>query len=170
MATVSTHFSLNDGRSITDTRHVDVDNATGPDGQVFFFPYEPQRRSVKYWDAYGQVTGILDYTGPGEGQSMASPETYVFAGEFAQPAEPGEHAYQARRTVEVDAKTGRVVDMTWERDGTTDRLTEDTRAALAEPVEREHRLLKALQVLAIAMRLVALIALAWGVVLFARRR
>ena len=167
MGTVQTTFSGADSPSAdprgADSRKVDIDNATGPDGQVFFFPFEPQRRSVKYWDAYGQVTGVLDYVGPGEGQPMAAPQTYIFTGDFSRDG------YEASRTVEVDAKTGHVVDMTWEHDGVEDRLDEGTKAALAEPVAREHRLLKALQILALSMRLVALLALISGVVCGVRR-
>ncbi|MBG6122863.1 hypothetical protein [Corynebacterium aquatimens] len=167
LGTVETSFSGADSSGAdsrrTDSRKVDIDNATGPDGQVFFFPFEPQRRSVKYWDAYGQVTGVLDYVGPGEGQPMSSPVTYIFSGDFARDG------YAASRTVEVDAKTGRVVDMTWEHDGITDQLDEETRNALAAPIQREHQLLKALQIFALSMRLVAAIALICGVVLGVRR-
>lgn len=160
-ATVTTTFP---GARDEDTRTIDIDNATGPDGQVFFFPFEPQRRSVKYWDAYGQTSGVLDYVGPGEGQPLSSPESYVFSGSFS-----GED-YEAERTVEVDAKTGKVLDMTWTHDGIEDRLTPETVAALEDDVVPEHRLLLALQILALTMRLVAIIALVWGVVLFVRRR
>ena len=129
-------------------------------GLVFFFPFEPDRRSFRFYDPAGDAQGTVDYVDPGEIEGL---KTYVFHGAF-----DGDD-YHAERTFEVERRTGTVLRATWETSDGTYTLDQATQAAQLEHAHSQVRLLKFLQVLAWLGGFIAFVAAATGVVIFVRR-
>ncbi len=133
-------------------------------GLTYFFPYQPERRSYPYSDPFSLRAVPMDYLGPG---NVAGLETYKYRAEVAD----GE--YRAERIVDLERRTGRVLDETWTTSGGPAegffRLSDDSRAEAVDAARREVGILRALQVLAWVTRLVAVLTLAWLAVAFARR-
>lgn len=129
-------------------------------GLVYLFPFKPDRRSFRFYDAAGDVQGTIDYVGPGETSGL---RTYEFHGTFA-----GQN-YRADRTFEVEHRTGTLLRATWETDEGTYSLDSATQQAQLDTANSRVRLLKVLQFLAWLGKFIAFLAAVVGVVIFARR-
>ena len=129
-------------------------------GLVFLFPFEPDRRSFRFYDPAGGTQGTVDYVDPGYVDGL---RTYEFHGTF----DGGD--YHAERAFEVERRTGTLLRATWETpEGafTLDSATQDAQLQLAHD---RVRLLKLLQFLAWLGKFIAFIAAVSGVVIFVRR-
>lgn len=113
-------------------------------GLVFFFPWQPDRRSYDIYDGTR-----VDYVGPGTVSGM---RTLRFSG--------------GERTFEVERRTGSLIDATR---GAL-HLSPATRDRLVSEAASKVRVLRWLQLLAFVARLVAFVAAVVGVVLLVRKR
>lgn len=129
-------------------------------GLVFHFPFEPDRRSFRFYDPVGDVQGTVDYVGPGKVDGL---RTYEFHGAFE-----GE-VYHAERTFVVERRTGTLVGATWETADGSFTLDDGTRATQLALAHDRVRVLKFLQFLAFLGAFMAVLAAAVGVVIFVRR-
>ena len=129
-------------------------------GLVFLFPFEPDRRSFRFYDPVGDAEGTVDYVDPSEVDGL---RTYQFHGTF-----DGE-GYHAERTFEVERRTGTLLSATWETPEGTYQFDDATASAQLERAHDRVRLLKLLQFLAWLGKFIAFIAAAVGVVLFVRQ-
>lgn len=129
-------------------------------GLVFLFPFEPDRRSFRFYDPAGDAQGTVDYVGPGRVDGL---RTYEFHGTFDGDG------YHAERTFEVERRTGTLVGATWETADGTHTLDDATRAAQLSLAHDRVRVLKFLQFLAWLGGFMAVVAAAAGVVIFVRR-
>lgn len=129
-------------------------------GLVFFFPWEPDKRSFAFYDVEGDATAPLDYIGPGTVDGM---RTLEFAGTFTGAG------YEAQRTFSVERRSGTVVGATWTVDGATYTLAPAFEAEQIAAAHSTVRILWWLQLLAWVGRFVAFLAAVTGVVLFVRR-
>lgn len=128
-------------------------------GLVFLFPFEPDRRSFRFYDPVGDAQGTVDYVDPGTVDGL---RTYQFHGTF------DDDDYHAERTLEVERRTGTLLRATWKTPEGTYQFDEATASAQLERAHDRVRVLKILQFLAWLGRFIAFLAAVVGVVIFAR--
>lgn len=164
-----------DGTRITDSYVVHASSAlpaAGRAGLSHVFPYRPERLSYPYSDPFAPQTfdnpAHLDYVGPG---NVGGLDTYKYRANIS-----GE-GYAAERIIDLQVKTGAVLDETWSVEHSSAggpptglyRMSEQSRTAAWEHAAAQVRVLRGLQVLAWVTRFVALVALVWAAVTVARR-
>ncbi|MCZ9294836.1 porin PorA family protein [Corynebacterium meitnerae] len=127
-----------------------------PHGLVFFFPWEPEHRSFAFYDVSTGTTAPLDYVGRVEVDGLSA---LRFSGEFGE----------VTRTFDVERRTGGVVAAT--RTGPEGEVTlaASTQDALISEAASRARILWWLQFLALASRVIAVLAAATGLILLVRR-
>lgn len=131
-------------------------------GLVFLFPFQPDRRSFRFYDPASDTQGTVDYVGPSQIDGL---RTYTYHGTF-DGADGGK---RSERTLEVDRRTGTLLRATWETPEGTYTLDDATAAAQLAHAHDRVRVLKILQVLAWLGKFTAFCAAVAGVVIFARR-
>ena len=125
-------------------------------GLVFLFPFEPDRRSFRFYDPASDAQGTVDYVGPSEIDGL---KTYTYHGLI----DATEH------TLQVERRTGTLLRATRETPDGTYSLDNATQAAQLDAAHDRVRVLKLLQFLAWLGKFIAFIAAAVGVVIFVRR-
>lgn len=126
-------------------------------GVGVYLPYRPERRSYPYFDPRSQTTVPLDYLGPG---SIGGLETYQYRATLPD---------DAQRTINVERRTGMLVDESWSLSSGVWTLSEDSKADAVDTARGKVAWLRALQIMALVTRLIAVVALIWALVLLARR-
>lgn len=160
-----------DGTELADSYTVHASTALPVDGRAgltHVFPYRPERITYPYSDPFAPETfdtpARLDYLGPG---SVGGLDTYKYRANISAPG------YEAQRTIDLQMRTGEVLDETWSvNQGPVEglfRMSEQSRAQAREHAAGQVRVLRALQVLAWVTRFAAIAALAWAAVTVARR-
>lgn len=127
-----------------------------PHGLVFFFPWEPEHRSFAFYDVPTATTAPLDYVGRVEVDGLRA---LRFSGEFGE----------ATRTFDVERRTGGVVAATRTGPAGEVTLAASTQDALVNKAASRARILWWLQFLALASRVLAVLAAAMGLILLVRR-
>ncbi|OIR44784.1 hypothetical protein BJP08_01240 [Corynebacterium sp. NML140438] len=138
---------------------------SGRQGLGYVLPYNPERRSYPFYDPLADLVVPLDYLGAGW---VADLETYKYTATIDVPE------YHAERTIDVERRTGRLLDESW----TITRgplkglytLSEENKATAASAALHDVHILKSLQVMAFVTRLVSALALFYAFVLLVRRR
>lgn len=118
-------------------------------------PYEPQRRTYPMWWEGEEVP--LDYVGSGSVQGL---QTYKYSATL-----PG----GCVRDVDVERRTGRILDEIWSCEGQQWVLGEASRSEGIAAAKKDMRVLVALQVMAVLTRLIGAAAFVVGLVAYARR-
>ncbi|SDS81965.1 porin PorA family protein [Corynebacterium timonense] len=129
-------------------------------GLTYLFPAVPRPRSYPYADPFASGAVPLDYVGPG---NVAGVETYQYR------AVVDEGDYQAERIIDLERRTGRVLDETWSTADGLFRLSEESRRAAVDTARGSVRMLRGFEVLSWLSRAVAVLTLAWLAVAVARR-
>ena len=127
-----------------------------PHGLVFFFPWEPEHRSFAFYDAPTDTTAPLDYVGLVEVDGLSA---LRFSGEFGE----------VTRTFDVERRTGSVVAATRTSADGEVTLAASTQDKLVRDASSRARILWWLQFLALASRVIAVLAAATGLILLVRR-
>lgn len=127
-----------------------------PHGLVFFFPWEPEHRSFAFYDAPTATTAPLDYVGLVEVDGLRA---LRFSGEFGE----------VTRTFDVERRTGGVVAATRTTADGEVTLAASTQDKLVDEASSRARILWWLQFLALASRVIAVLAAATGLILLVRR-
>ena len=127
-----------------------------PHGLVFFFPWEPEHRSFAFYDAPTATTAPLDYVGRVEVDGLRA---LRFSGEFGE----------VTRTFDVERRTGGVVAATRTSADGEVTLAASTQDKLVDEASSRARILWWLQFLALASRVIAVLAAATGLILLVRR-
>ena len=127
-----------------------------PHGLVFFFPWEPEHRSFAFYDAPTDTTAPLDYVGRVEVDGLRA---LRFSGEFGE----------VTRTFDVERRTGGVVAATRTSADGEVTLAASTQDKLVRDASSRARILWWLQFLALASRVIAVLAAATGLILLVRR-
>ena len=127
-----------------------------PHGLVFFFPWEPEHRSFAFYDAPTDTTAPLDYVGRVEVDGLRA---LRFSGEFGE----------VTRTFDVERRTGSVVAATRTSADGEVTLAASTQDKLVDEASSRARILWWLQFLALASRVLAVLAAAMGLILLVRR-
>ena len=127
-----------------------------PHGLVFFFPWEPEHRSFAFYDAPTDTTAPLDYVGRVEVDGLSA---LRFSGEFGE----------VTRTFDVERRTGSVVAATRTSADGEVTLAASTQDKLVDEASSRARILWWLQFLALASRVIAVLAAATGLILLVRR-
>ena len=125
-------------------------------GLVFFFPWEPEHRSFAFYDAPTDTTAPLDYVGRVEVDGLRA---LRFSGEFGE----------VTRTFDVERRTGGVVAATRTSADGEVTLAASTQDKLVRDASSRARILWWLQFLALASRVIAVLAAATGLILLVRR-
>ena len=125
-------------------------------GLVFFFPWEPEHRSFAFYDAPTATTAPLDYVGRVEVDGLRA---LRFSGEFGE----------VTRTFDVERRTGSVVAATRTSADGEVTLAASTQDKLVDEASSRARILWWLQFLALASRVIAVLAAATGLILLVRR-
>lgn len=125
-------------------------------GLVFFFPWEPEHRSFAFYDVPTATTAPLDYVGLVEVDGLRA---LRFSGEFGE----------ATRTFDVERRTGSVVAATRTSADGEVTLAASTQDKLVDEASSRARILWWLQFLALASRVIAVLAAATGLILLVRR-
>lgn len=118
-------------------------------GLGYVMPYAPERRSYPFYDPVGDVTVPLDYVGA---RSVGGLETYKYRAEIDVAG------YRAERIIDVERRTGRLLDETWTVNGNLYVLSDATKATELANAYRDVRVLKALQIMAFLTRLIGVVA------------
>lgn len=126
-------------------------------GVGVYLPYRPERRSYPYFDPRSQSTVPLDYLGPG---SVGGLETYQYRATLPD---------DAQRTVNVERRTGMLVDESWSLPSGVWTLSEASKSDAVDTARGKVAWLRGLQIMALVTRLIAVVALVWALVLLARR-
>lgn len=127
-----------------------------PHGLVFFFPWEPEHRSFAFYDAPTDTTAPLDYVGRVEVDGLRA---LRFSGEFGE----------VTRTFDVERRTGSVVAATRTSADGEVTLAASTQDKLVDEASSRARILWWLQFLALASRVIAVLAAVTGLILLVRR-
>lgn len=127
-----------------------------PHGLVFFFPWEPEHRSFAFYDAPTDTTAPLDYVGRVEVDGLRA---LRFSGEFGE----------VTRTFDVERRTGGVVAATRTSADGEVTLAASTQDKLVDEASSRARILWWLQFLALASRVIAVLAAVTGLILLVRR-
>jgi len=127
-----------------------------PHGLVFFFPWEPEHRSFAFYDAPTATTAPLDYVGRVEVDGLRA---LRFSGEFGE----------VTRTFDVERRTGSVMAATRTSADGEVTLAASTQDKLVDEASSRARILWWLQFLALASRVIAVLAAATGLILLVRR-
>ena len=127
-----------------------------PHGLVFFFPWEPEHRSFAFYDVPTATTAPLDYVGRVEVDGLRA---LRFSGEFGE----------VTRTFDVERRTGSVVAATRTSADGEVTLAASTQDKLVDEASSRARILWWLQFLALASRVIAVLAAATGLILLVRR-
>lgn len=129
------------------------------DGLGPLLPYAPERRTYPLFDHTNTTTNKsvpMDYVGTG---SVAGLETYKYTARLAD----------CTRDVDVERRTGRIVSEVFSCGDGQWVLTESSRSEQLRAAERDVRVLKALQVMAVLTRFVGAAAFVAALVAYARR-
>ncbi|PMC64917.1 hypothetical protein CJ203_02535 [Corynebacterium tuscaniense] len=136
-----------------------------PHGLVFFFPWEPEHRSFAFYDVPTGTTVPLDYLGRVEVDGLRA---LRFSGEFGA-TDSADSPDPVTRTFDVERRTGRVVAATRTTADGEVTLAASTQDKLVDEATSRVRILWWLQFLALAGRVLAVLAAIMGLIILVRR-
>ncbi len=136
-----------------------------PHGLVFFFPWEPEHRSFAFYDVPTGTTAPLDYVGRVEVDGLRA---LRFSGEFGA-TDSADSPDRVTRTFDVERRTGRVVAATRTTADGEVTLAASTQDKLVDETTSRVRILWWLQFLALAGRVLAVLAAIMGLIILVRR-